>query len=223
MFDERLNADLGGYYASRSNVEVTDTEFDTTSQTTAQVTRADGNQLDRGAEFDLNYLPTDNLSLTVSAATVNAKYTNFGVANPQVVGRSVNFVSPENGSATVKYTFTSGIPKGLDLEAKCDYVSSTPSEVPNAGDTTAQLVAGGPFVVTSHTDQWTLRTPSSTLWSFGMHYVLPWQWHHIQQTVGLVVHNAFNVYSMKYGALAQVTNNIADSRSIIVSYEIAHF
>jgi hypothetical protein len=75
----------------------------------------------------------------------------------------------------------------------------------------------------THTDQWTLRSPSSTLWDFGLHYVLPWQWHHIQQTVGLVVHNAFDKYGTKYGSLSQFTNTLADSRTFIVTYEIAHF
>jgi outer membrane receptor protein involved in Fe transport len=217
FFDERLNCTLGGFYASRYNVSVSDSVIDTGGNP-INVSRSDGNQVDKGAEFDLNWLPTDNLSLTVSAATVNAKYTNFGSANPEVVGRSVNYVSPENGSATVKYTFSHGPAKGLDLEASVAYVSSTPSEPPNMGDKGYNGV--GPI---THTDQWTLRTPSSTIWDFGVHYVLPWQWHHIQQTVGFIVHNAFNIYSQKYGSLSQLTNTQADSRTLIVTYEIAHF
>jgi outer membrane receptor protein involved in Fe transport len=218
MFDERLNASLGGYYAAQANVVVTDTVLDPSTNTYVPISRSDGNQVDKGAEFDLNWLPIDNLSLTVSAATVNAKYTNFGSAYPEVVGRSVNYVSPENGSAAAKYTFSHGPANGLDLEALVTYVSSTPSEAPNAGD--SNIVNG---VALTHTDQWTLHTPSSTLWDFGVHYVLPWQWHHIQQIVGFVVHNAFNVYSTQYGALSQFTNTLADSRTFIVTYEIAHF
>jgi iron complex outermembrane recepter protein len=218
FFDERLNFTLGGYYANRYNVTVSDFVFDPSLGTNTPISRSDGNQVDKGAEFDLNWLPTDNLSLTVSAATVNAKYTNFGSAFPEVVGRSVNYVSPENGSAAVKYTFPHGPAKGLDLEALVTYVSSTPSEAPNAGDT--NIVNG---VALTHTDQWTLRSPSSILWDFGLHYVLPWQWHHIQQTVGFIVHNAFNVYSVEYGSLSQFTNTLADSRTFIVTYEIAHF
>jgi outer membrane receptor protein involved in Fe transport len=217
FFNERLNFTLGGFYASRYNVSVSDTVTDQFGNTT-NVSRSDGNQVDKGAEFDLNWLPTDNLSLTVSAGTVNAKYTNFGSANPEVVGRSVNYVSPENGSATIKYTFSHGPAKGLDLESSVTYVSSTPSEPPNMGDMGYNGV--GPII---HTDQWTLRTPSSTIWDFGVHYVLPWQWHHIRQTVGLSVHNAFNLYSLKYGSSAQLTNVQADSRTFIVTYEIAHF
>jgi outer membrane receptor protein involved in Fe transport len=219
FFDERLNFTLGGFYASRYHVAVTDVEVDPTTGSFVTVSRTDGNQVDKGAEFDLNWLPNDNLSLTVSAATVNAKYTNFGVNNPEAIGRSVNFVSPENGSVSAKYTFSHGPAKGLDLEASVTYVSSTPSEIPTAGDTTDPVT----HAVTAHTDQWTLRTPSSTVWTFGLHYTLPWQWKHIQQTLGLTVHNAFNKYYMKYGSTATLTNNQADARWFEVSYDIAHF
>jgi iron complex outermembrane receptor protein len=221
FFDERLNFTLGGYYASRSNVQVTDDVIDPVTNTSTTAVLSSGEQVDKGAEFDLNWLPNDNLSITASAAIVNAKYTNFGSNFPEAVGRSVQFVSPENGSLTGKYTFTTGPAKGLDLEASVTYVSSTPTETPTAGDTIAQQ--GPNFVVVGHTDLWTLRTPSSTIWNFGVHYVLPWQWHHIQQTVGLTIHNAFNLYSTKYGSLAQFSNTLADSQTFIVSYEIAHF
>jgi outer membrane receptor protein involved in Fe transport len=219
FFDERLNATLGGYYADRKNVAVSDVETDPVTHSATTVTVPAGNQVDKGAEFDLNWLPTDNLSITASAAVVNAKYKSFGTGNPEAMGRSVAFVSPENGSVSGKYTFSSGPAKGLDLEASVTYVSSTPCEQPNAGDTVNPTT----LAVTSHTDQWMLRTPSSTVWDFGVHYMLPWQWHHIQQTVGLTVHNAFNLYYLKDGSNATLTNNQADSRSLIVTYEIAHF
>jgi iron complex outermembrane receptor protein len=219
FFNERLNFTIGGYYANRYNVQVTDTQIDTTTNVSTLVTRADGNQIDKGAEFDLNWLPNDNLSITGSFGIVNAKYKSFGTDNPQAVGRSVQFVSPENGSLTAKYTFSGGPAKGLDLEASVTYVSSTPTEIPIAGDKTDPNT----LALLSHTDQWTLRTPSSTTWDFGVHYKLPWQWKHIEQTVGFLVHNAFNTYSTKYGSLAQFSNTLADSRTIIVTYEIAHF
>jgi iron complex outermembrane receptor protein len=218
FFNERLNFTLGGFYANRYNVTVTDTVIDPVTNTPQQVSRPDGDQVDKGAEFDLNWLPTDNLSLVVSAAEVNAKYTNFGTNFPEVKGRSVNFVSPENGSISGKYTFSSGVAKGLDLETSVTYVSSTPSELPSAGD--SNIVNG---VALTHTDQWTLRTPSSTLWTFGLHYVLPWKWHHIQQTIGFTVKNAFNKYYLKYGSAAQLTNVTGDGRQFIVTYDIAHF
>ncbi|HEV8073556.1 MAG TPA: TonB-dependent receptor [Opitutaceae bacterium] len=223
FFNERLNVTVGGYYAHRYNVLVTDNGIDPVTGATTTLTLPNGDQIDKGAEFDLNWLPTDNLSITGSFGIVNAKYANFGVNFPEAVGRSVQFVSPENGSLTGKYTFSSGPVKGLDLEANVTYVSSTPTETPTAGDTTVQQGVGGPFVVTSHTDQWTLRTPSSVIWDFGVHYVLPWQWRHIQQTVGLTVHNAFDVYRTKYGSLAQFSNTLEDSRTFMVTYELAHF
>jgi iron complex outermembrane receptor protein len=219
FFDERLNFTVSGYYATRYNVAVTDNVLDTSTNTIVSVTRTDGNQIDKGAEFDVNWLPTDNLSITGSAGVVNAKYKNFGTAFPEAVGRSVQFVSPENGSVSGKYTFSHGPAKGLDLEASVTYVSSTPTEAPNAGDTTNP--ATGALI--AHTDQWTLRTPSSTIWTFGLHYQLPWQWHHVQQTVGLTVHNPFNRYYTKVGSAAQFSNTSGDGRYIEVTYEIAHF
>jgi len=218
LFDERLNATLGGYYATQKNVVVQDNVVDPSSGLVTQVSRSDGDQVDKGAEFDLNWLPNDNLSFSVSAAVVNAKYSNFGAAFPEAVGRSVQFVSPENGSASAKYTFSTGPAKGLDFEASVRYVSSTPAENPTAGDT---VNAAG--VVTAHTDQWTLRTPSSTVWSFGVHYQLPWTPHHIHQTIGFELQNAFNRYYLKYGSTATLDNNQADSRWFAVTYQIAHF
>jgi len=220
FFNERLNFTVGGYYAHRYNVLVTDNTIDPNGNAVT-VTRPDGDQIDKGAEFDANWLPTDNLSITGSFGIVNAKYSNFGVQFPEAVGRSVQWVSPENGSLTGKYTFSSGPAKGLDLEASVTYVSSTPTEDPAKGDTTT--LQGTNYVLTGHTDQWTLRTPSSTIWDFGVHYVLPWQWQHIQQTVGLTVHNAFNTYRTKYGSAAQFSNLLDDSRTFLVTYEIAHF
>jgi len=219
FFDERLNATLGGFYANRKNVAVSDVVQDPATGGFTTVTIPGGDQVDKGAEFDLNWLPTDNLSITASAAVVNAKYKNFGTGNPEAKGRSVAFVSPENGSISSKYTFSTGPAKGLDLEASVTYVSSTPSEQPNAGDTVNPTT----LVTTGHTDQWMLRTPSSIIWTFGLHYVLPWKWHNTQQTLGFTVKNAFNEYYLKDGSNATLTNNMGDSRAFIVTYEIAHF
>ncbi len=214
-FDEKLNFTLGGYYINRYNVSVSDDAIDPVTGNHTTVTRSDGNQFDRGWEFDLNWLATDNLSFTVSAAEVNAKYKNFGNAFPEVIGRSVSGVTPENGSAIAKYTFTTGPLKGLDVEGLATYVSSTPSENPNAGDTTT--LVNGQYVVTAHTDQWKLRIPSFTLWDFGLHYQLPWQWGHLQQVIGFNVINAFNKYYLK------TSKNLGDTRSFIISYQLSHF
>ncbi len=215
FFDEKLNFTLGGYYINRYNVSVSDDAVDPVTGNHTTVTRSDGNQIDRGVEFDLNWLITNNFSFTVSAAEVNAKYKNYGNAFPEAIGRSVSGVSPENGSVISKYTFTTGPLKGLDVEGLATYVSSTPSENPNAGDTTA--LVNGQYVVTAHTDQWKLRVPSFVIWNFGVHYKLPWTPGHLQQTVGFNVINAFNKYYLK------TSKNLGDTRSFIVSYEIAHF
>ncbi|HTB81728.1 MAG TPA: TonB-dependent receptor [Opitutaceae bacterium] len=215
FFDEKLNFTLGGFYVNRYNVSVTDSVIDPTTGGFINVSRSDGNQQDKGLEFDASWLPNDNLSLTVSAATVNAKYTFFGAAFPEAVGRSVNGVTPENGSFITKYTWTQGALKGLDVEGLVTYVSSTPSETPTSGDT--PNAATGIYNGTNHTDQWKLRTPSFTLWNFGAHYKLPWTWGHLEQTVGLNIVNAFNKYYLK------TSKNLGDSRSIMVSYQITHF
>src|SRR5581483_921036 len=97
---------------------------------------------------------------------------------PEAVGRSVNGVTPENGSAYLKYNFDQGALKGLSFNALASYVASTPSETPNAGDTIGTV--GGKRVVTGSTFQWKLRTPSYTVWNFGVHYRLPrtGNWEH---------------------------------------------
>ncbi|HTQ30728.1 MAG TPA: TonB-dependent receptor, partial [Opitutaceae bacterium] len=214
-FDETLNFTLGGYYINRYNVSVTDDVIDPTTGNHTMVARSDGNQVDKGAEFDLSWQPNPNLSITASAAIVNAKYKNFGVAFPEAIGRSVANVSPENGSIITKYTFTTGPLKGLDVEGLATYVSSTPTESPTAGDTTT--LVNGQYVVTAHTDQYKLRIPSFTIWDFGLHYQLPWGWNHVQQTIGLNIINAFNKYYLK------TSKNLGDTRSIIISYQIARF
>lgn len=212
FFSERLNFTLGGYYINRYNVSVTDAiETPPGSGNFVTQTLYDGNQLVRGWEADLSWRVTDDLTAGSSFANVNSKYTSFGTNYPEAVGRSVNGVSPENGSAYLKYSFGHGPLKGLSLNAMSTYVSSTPSEAPNAGDTIGTV--GGKRVVTTTTNQWKIRTGSFTLWNFAAHYRLP-RFRGYEQTLGLNLNNAFDKSYLRVG------KTLGDSRTILVTYEL---
>jgi iron complex outermembrane receptor protein len=63
------------------------------------VARRDGDQLVRGYEIDLNWRVTDEVSVGGSWGHIYSIYTDFGSAFPLAVGRRVNGISPQNGSA----------------------------------------------------------------------------------------------------------------------------
>lgn len=216
FLNERLNFTLGGYYINRYNVGVTEIYevppvgsgiFNTE-------TLYDGNQLVRGWESDLSWRITDDLTFGGSFAEVNSKYTYFGSGAPEAVGRSVNGVAPENGSAYLKYVFDHGAAKGLSLNALATYVASTPSEAPNAGDTVSTTT--GTAIVKGSTYQWKLRTPSFTIWNFGVHYRLPHTVHGLNQEIGVNLNNAFNKFYLRTG------RTLGDSRTLLITYTIGH-
>ncbi len=211
--NERLNFTLGGYYISRYNVSVTDAvETPPGSGTFVTVTRYDGDQLVRGWEADLSYRITDDLTGGGSFANVNSKYTNFGSNFPEAVGRSVNGVTPENGSAYLKYNFSQGALKGLSANILASYVSSTPSESPNAGDTIGTV--GGKRVVTGSTFQWKLRTPSYIVWNAGVHY--RFKARNFDHMFSLNLNNAFDRQYVRTG------RTLGDTRTIQFTYTLGH-
>ena len=207
FFDERLNFTLGGYYINRYNVSVTDAiETPPGSGNYVTQTLYDGDQLVRGWEADLSWRITQNLTGGASFANVNSIYTNFGSNFPEAVGRSVNGVTPENGSAYFKYNFT-GRAKGLSFNLLATYVSSTPSETPTAGDTIGTV--GGKRVVTASTNQWKLRYPSYTIWNAGIHYRLP-RVRGYEQILSFNVTNMFDKFYVRPSS----------GRTILLTYEL---
>ena len=214
FLEDRLNFTLGGYYISRYNVSVSDiVETPLGSGNFVTQTLYDGDQLVRGWESDLSWRVTSDLTAGASFANVNSKYTNFGTASPLTVGRSVNGVTPENGSAYLKYSFSTGPLKGLSANLLSSYVSSTPSETPNAGDSYSTIA--GKRVLTASTFQWKLRTGSFTVWNAALHYRLP-RVHGYDQTLGFNLNNAFNKYYVRTG------KTLGDSRAILFTYELRH-
>ncbi len=212
FFNERLNFTLGGYYINRYNVNVTDSvETPIGSGNFVSIVRNDGDQLVRGWESDFSWRVIGGLTLGGSFADVNSKYTNFGTKFPEAVGRSVNGVSPQNGSVYAKYNFPDGRLKGLSLNVLTTYVSSTPSESPTAGDT---ISSSGPPVVVGSTYQWKLRTPSYQIWNFGVHYRLPRGPHGLEQEIGVNLNNAFDKYYLRTG------KSLGDTRTLLISYTI---
>jgi len=213
--NSRLNFTVGGYYAKQFNVLVTDTvETPPGSGLFTNVTLQDGDQLVRGFEFDLSWVVNENVIAGVSGAEVNSKYTNYGSAYPEVIGRSVNGITPENGSAYIKY-IVPGV-KGLYLNALTTYVSSTPSQVPNTGDTTAIDKTSGKSYLTGHTDAWKIRYPSYETWVFSANYRLPRLNRGWDQRLSLTLNNAFNKNYVKTNGLQ------GDGRGIMLSYSLTH-
>src|SRR5262249_24200384 len=123
FFNDRLNYTLGGYYINRYNVSVTDSvETPLGSGVFVNTTRRDGGQFDRGFEADVNWNIDEHWNTGLSYGHVNAKYSDFGSASPQAIGRDVQNITPTNGSAYVKFSGT-GAWKGFSANLGVTYVS----------------------------------------------------------------------------------------------------
>ena len=213
-FDDRLNFTIGGYYATRQNVSVTDTiESPVGSGNYVQVSQRDGDQLCRGWEADATWRVTPEVYAGGSFGNVNSKYTQFGNSTPLATGRSVNGVVPENGSAYIKYSPREGILKGFSANLMCTYSASTPAESPSAGDTYATI--GGKRVLTGTTYQWALRTPSFTLWNLGLHYHVRGS-SNLDHSFNLNINNLFDLDYLK------VNKTLGERRGIYLSYTLTH-
>ncbi|MSU47772.1 MAG: TonB-dependent receptor [Opitutus sp.] len=215
VLNDRLNFTVSGFYATRHNVSVT--EFEETppgSGTYVTVTRRDGDQLVRGYELDVNYNVTNEVNVGGSWGNVFSIYTNFGSAAPQAVGRRVNGVSPQNGGAYIKYTPSNAAWRGFSTNLNVTHVASTPTQNPNQGDVTA--VVGGKVVVLRSTNQWRIRTPSYTLWNFGIRYKLPYNLARMDHTLAVNINNLFDLDYLRANSIP------GDRRSIFFTYTLGH-
>jgi outer membrane receptor protein involved in Fe transport len=212
LLDDRLNFTLGGYYIDRNNVQVSElVESPAGSGNFVTQNLRDGDQLVRGWEADVTWAINADWSFLGSFGNVNSKYTNFGTASPRSVGRNVNGVSPENGGLSLRYTPRSTALKGFSANLGATYVSSTPSEVPNAGDNYSTVA--GVRVFNFSTGQWALRIPSYTLWNVGLRYTFRHESRYAQ-TIALNVNNVFDKFYISTG------KTLGESRGIFVSYSI---
>ena len=192
FLQDRLTFTLGGFYAIRENVSVSNT-FEEPPGSGLFVTQnqRDGNQLVRGYEVDFNWRATDEVSITASYGNVYSIYTDFGSANPLAVGRRVQNVSPYNGSISLKYTPRQGPLTGFSINGQVTHVASTPTEGPNAGDNYRAGLINGQRVLERTTYQWRLRVPAITLVNIGVHYALP-PAGRLAQRLSLNVNNLFD-------------------------------
>jgi outer membrane receptor protein involved in Fe transport len=214
LLNDRLNFTVSGFYATRANVSVTDNvENPPGSGIYTTTTRRDGDQLVRGWEADVNYNLTSELNLGGSWGHVYSIYTNFGSAFPEAVGRRVNGIAPENGGAYLKYTPTATALRGFSANVGFTHMRTTPTEAPNAGDTTARV--NGVVVVTRSTNQWRLSVPSYTLWNFGVRYRLK-SAGALEHLFAINVNNAFDVDYMRANKL------LGDRRSVFFTYTLTH-
>ncbi len=207
----RLNFTVGGFYATRENVSVSQI-VETAPGTFTTTNVREGNQLVRGYEFDANWRVNDETTLNASYGNVYSIYTDFGSASPMAVGRRVNGVTPENGSVSVRWGARSGALKGFSTNLGWTYISSTPVNAPTAGDTYV-TTATGQRVVTRTTNEWKLRVPAFGLWNFGARYTFR-SGGRYDQTFALNVNNIADKQYLK------VNRNLGEARSIIFSYTL---
>ena len=212
-FEERLNFTVSGFYAIRENVSVSEVvESPAGSGLFITENRRDGNQLVRGYEFDLNWTVSDEVNVGGSYGNVNSIYTDFGSAFPLAVGRKVNNVSPENGSAFIKYSPKDGPLKGFSANLGVTFVAETPTESPNAGDTYTTTSTGA-RVLTRTTRQWALTVPDVTLWNVGVRY----QWKGAGRTDHMLALNLNNIFDEDY---LKVNRQLGERRSVYVTYTL---
>ncbi len=211
FFEDRLSFTVSGYYATRQNVSATyRVETPIGSGSFVDVVQRDGDQLVRGYEMDLTWRVTDTISTGGSWGHVYSIYTDFGSSVPAAIGRRVNGVSPQNGSAYVKYQPRDGALKNFSFNIGVAYLARTPTETPIAGDTYATT---GPRVVTSSTRQWALGVPSFNLWSIGMRYKLPSTGNY-DHTFALNVNNVFDKDYLRVNRL------IGEKQAILFTYTL---
>jgi outer membrane receptor protein involved in Fe transport len=209
LLDDRLNLTLGGYYIERFNVPIMDDNpavvglvlDGSTPPPPNQLDRSAGNQLDRGWEIDATWQASPEVSAALSFGHVNAIYTAYGTSAPTVRGRSVPNMSPENGSLSLRYAPVRGRLRQFSANVGVTYVSKTPTELPNAGDTGLfnPFVPNG-RVYTYSTGQWNLKVPSYTLWNFGLHYRFGGP-ARLEHTLSLNVNNVFDHHYLRVSKL----------------------
>ena len=215
LLNNRLSYTLSGFYINRQNVSVADVD----PVTGLTVQRRDGDQLVRGYELDLNWNISDELSFLGSYGNVRSIYTDFGSANPQAIGRKVQYVAPYNGSLSLKYTPSHGRLKGFSANVGVTFVGEIPTETPIAGDTVTGPV--GARVVSFSSGQWALTVPAYHLWSLGVRYTTQGK-SKISHTFAINVNNAFDKQFIRAGTSTATRILQGDDRAVFFSYTLSH-
>ena len=215
VLDGRISYTVSGYYINRENVSVADID----EVTGLSVQRRDGNQLVRGYEIDANWSFSKEISILGSYGDVHSIYTDFGTANPQAIGRKVQYVAPYNGSLSLKYTPSAGVLKGFSANVGVTFIGDTPTETPVAGDTVA--IVAGARVVSRSTEQWKLTAPAYSIWSFGLRYKLPSK-SSVSHTIALNINNLADEVYFKPGSGGANRILAGDERSFFITYTINH-
>jgi iron complex outermembrane receptor protein len=207
FLDDRLNFTATAFRINRQNVVVQELDLNTG----LLVNRPEGNQLVQGFELDLNWRMTDELSFGGSYGYVDSKITEFGVRTMSI-GRSAARVSPQNGGVYLKYEPRQGALRGFSTNIGVVYQAETPTEGPDSGDTYS---AAGVFL--RSTDQWSMTVPAFTVVNVAMRYTFaPSGQSSFKHTLGLNVNNVADKFYL------QPNRQVADRRSIFVSYKIAY-
>ena len=221
FFNNRLTYTVSGFYINRENVTVQDLlESPAGSGLFVEQSRRDGSQLVRGYEVDLNWNVTNEFSTLLSYGVVNSIYTDYGAANPLAVGREVQYVSPYNGSVSVKYAPSRGILKNFSANLGVTFVGATPLSAPTAGDVYSTN-SKGVRTLTSSTNEWSLKSPAYSLWSYGMRYTVKSN-ASLSHTLALNVNNILDEEYLRAGSGGSNSRFLGEKRSVYFTYTINH-
>ncbi|MSU24747.1 MAG: hypothetical protein EXS32_13110 [Opitutus sp.] len=217
----RLTYTLSGFYINRHNVTVQDlAESPAGSGSFVEASRRDGDQLVRGYEIDASWNMTDDFSALVSYGTVHSIYTDYGAANPLVIGRPVQFVAPYNGSASIKYAPGRGAWKGFSANFGVTFVGATPLAPPESGDVYTTSSKGVRTLVSS-TGQWKLKSPAFSIWSLGLRYALK-STSHFSHSLAVNVNNIFDENYLRAGSGGSNSRFPGEKRAVYFTYTISH-
>ncbi len=221
LLGNRLTYTLSGFYINRHNVTVRDlVETPAGSGSFVEESRRDGDQLVRGYEIDASWNMTDDFSALVSYGSVHSIYTDYGAANPLVVGRPVQFVAPYNGSASIKYAPGRGAWKGFSANFGVTFVGSTPLAPPEAGDVYTTSSRGVRTLVSS-TGQWKLKSPAYSLWSLGLRYALKSTGSY-SHSLAANVNNIFDADYLRAGSGGSNSRFPGEKRALYFTYTLSH-
>ncbi len=217
----RLSYTLSGFYINRHNASVQDLiESPAGSGSFVEESRRDGDQLVRGYEVDASWSLSDDFSAMVSYGSVHSIYTNYGAANPLVIGRPVQFVAPYNGSASVKFTPGRSGLKGFSANFGVTFVGATPLAPPEAGDVYATSSRGVRTLVSS-TGQWKLKSPAYSIWSLGLRYALK-STGNFSHSLSANVNNIFDEKYLRAGSGGSNSRFVGEKRAVYFTYTLGH-
>lgn len=206
FFDDRLQFTLGGFYIIREGVTVT--EIDAAGN---QVDVPAGTQRARGAEFDMTWRVTDDLTLLGGYGYVDARIIENG-RDRDSVGRRPARIPVDNAGLALKYKLT----QGLSANAGITYTGKSFADS-TAGGITEGASSPNRGLILSNDGRRNIRIPGYSTVDVGLTYRFRAdRASKFQHTVRL---NLKNLFDREY---IDIRKNYADRRGFYVSYGLTH-